>query len=318
MRWFKDETVEQKLKSLGCEFSFRQNIPYKKINIKKGLKNNARLFGSSINDETALRYGIAMEEGDDFPAPVLFVDGNRLGILGGNHRLHAFAIFCEDLSAATIDAYVLETDDIALLELVTRTLNTVNGLPCSKDEQVQHAIALLEKWPSMSQLQIAKHLGLKQEEVSKARRILEIKNLLDDRNINTARIPKTVLLEIGKVKQNEAVMATLADLTIRHSIKGDEVREHVQALKRKRSESAQMRYLGEIDEQLEIFSTTTPGTKKRVIVKRKIMNAFIEIIKILPTHPTPAHLGLTSLEEVSQARRLWEETKQMCEQVFGQ
>lgn len=130
----------------------------------------------AINDQVVSEYAERMAEGVEFPAVVLFHDGNRYYLADGFHRYMAsqrnsFVDIVADVRAGT-------KEDALWFALGA---NKANGHRMT-DSDKRHAINLaLLAWPDRSANQLAEQIGVSQSSVQRAKEQLMRTHNLPDR-----------------------------------------------------------------------------------------------------------------------------------------
>ena len=133
----RDERVERWIESHGGSFELKE-LPLSAIDRAKSARNQARF--KPINDETILLYGAAMEQGDEFPPILVYVEKDSYVVVDGNHRVEAASLN----DRPRIDAYVLHDPSEAMIRVLTFEANTKHGLPTTMAERLKQAVYLVE------------------------------------------------------------------------------------------------------------------------------------------------------------------------------
>lgn len=319
MRWFRNEIVEQKLKELGIPFHWEENIPFKKLNIKKSLKNNARIMGASLDDDVVLNLAIVAERDDAaLPGLVLTKAGNSYDINDGNHRSACCEVAGLVTPKFTVSAYVLDTDDEALIELATRVLNRTNGLQQNTEEAVEQCVRLLDKYPAMSAAELGKIFGVKDNLISRHLRARHVADKLTDHKIRATGFPVSTLVSLGQLDRSEPAMIEAATIAQRHKLPGTRVQEMVNKVKKKRSEASQLIVLADIDKELSRFASNgSAGTRRILKNKENFQRAIVRIMDIVHRCPSREHLELTARSDYEEAKYQWEKARKLVDKVFA-
>lgn len=161
----KDFRIEQYLKANGVKGTYVDEIPLERIIIDASARHQIRLEDPPTNEDTVLRYAESYEQGDRFPALVLYrTSGEKYGIINGLHREAAYRL----LDVKTTDAYVLDLDpsrDGGVISRLRRSINVTEGRAPSTEEALQQAIQLVNE--GMIAADAAKVLRLKPQRVYK-------------------------------------------------------------------------------------------------------------------------------------------------------
>lgn len=236
LKWAIDPIVESKLKQLGATFRYVPGIQLESIDVFGSRRNNARL-SEEWNEGLSIEYGVAMADGDTFPAPVFRqVTGDfSYFILSGNHRVGAAKL----LEETNIDAYVVAGDDELVMQMITRAANRWMGDRQSKEEAVEHARMLITQY-SKSVKEMAKLFGLKPDWLSKAIKAEQTRDNLAKCGVETDGLSRAILQTIGGLDHNERVMSRAASVASRFKLTGDRVRDLVASVKLGKSEDDQL------------------------------------------------------------------------------
>jgi ParB-like chromosome segregation protein Spo0J len=202
-------TTERYFVDLGVGFERVPALPLDEIDDLKSLTNQARV--KPLDEPTVERYTLDLDAGDVFPPIVVRRRNTRskLVLIGGNHRYAAH----KRASRATIDAYVVECDDLTAVRM-TYEDNRNHGLTLTDDERVAHATHLVDL--GWKQAAAARLVGLDQQKLQRAigatradRRALELG--VDVQAFT--RIAKTGRWRLDQVK-DDTVFVAAAQLAI--------------------------------------------------------------------------------------------------------
>ena len=167
-------------------FPMLKDLPLDTIRLDGGTQPRA-----AIDPETVAEYAERMRAGDRFPPVQVYSDGTDHWLSDGFHRVKA-AI---EAGQTTIQAEVWEgtRDDAFWMSLAA---NKDHGLRRSNDDKVRAVTLALKTKPSLSDRQIADHVGVSHEMVRKHRPTVngcqsDLRTGKDGRTINTANIGKT-------------------------------------------------------------------------------------------------------------------------------
>ena len=144
----RDPKIETWLSSFKIPFEYRDDFPLAAIVIDRQAKENIRLT-ERLDEDTVIRYGIALDNGADFPGVVLYPlppvpssNGTAThGLIGGWHRTEAFRL----ADRTTIPAYIAHVSDQLLISVLRRTANVMEGKPPSAAEALEQAVYLVRQ-----------------------------------------------------------------------------------------------------------------------------------------------------------------------------
>jgi hypothetical protein len=136
-----DPKVEKWLADHKLTFSYTDKLPLDSVVVDAQAKENIRLT-DELEEDLVVRYGVALENGADFPGIVVFKDGKgKHGLISGWHRTEAHRL----AERTVIPAYVVALDatDGLLISVLRRTANTLEGKTLSMAEAIQHGYYLV-------------------------------------------------------------------------------------------------------------------------------------------------------------------------------
>lgn len=144
-----------------------REVPIDDIRIDGGTQIRER-----IDEDTVAEYASRVQDGNDFPACIIFHDGSDHWLADGFHRVMAHkragkeAILCDVRKGTKRDAlfYALGA-------------NKFHGLPLGRGDKKRAVLLMLQEWGKCSQTEIAKHVGVSQPFVSQV--AASYKDLLD-------------------------------------------------------------------------------------------------------------------------------------------
>lgn len=156
----RDSIVERQLERQGIAFDYSESVPIADILIDEAAQNNIRIKDGKIHSETVEQYAEAMRNGDEFPAIIVYRnEANRLGVIGGLHRLTAK----KTNQNTHTDCYILRLDcreEMTIIRRLQRTLNGAEGGGYTLEERLLQALALMDEL-NMSQADAAKTMNIK-------------------------------------------------------------------------------------------------------------------------------------------------------------
>lgn len=150
-------STERWLDDLGAAWTFDPDLPLARVDLTASLANQVRHV--PLVAEVVDRYAADMARGDQFPPVLVAAEGEKVALLGGNHR-HAAK---SQIGHSTEPAYIIEADPAVLLRIRVED-NRRHGLPTSEAERVDHAVALMAT--GMSQGEAAAVVGIPQPKLS--------------------------------------------------------------------------------------------------------------------------------------------------------
>jgi len=322
MKWLSNPSVEAWLNKNDVAWKLTE-IPLSAIDKKQSGKNQSRLpvgnmesrLGKNgIIEDYAFSLAMKMEEGSPFFAIVVYKTGRSYVVIDGNHRVWAI---CEQSKPPTkITAYVVDCEDLISLNILTRTANSLNGIPLSRAELTEQAIQIYESSPNGSRVKIETMLGIPHGTLSHALRAKKVAKTLNLRNVPSHKLSQTTLTTLAPLAGNEPVLAAAASLLVRRPMSYADTRDFVKEIKRKTNETAKLRVVIEKDEELAKYKPHRSEGRKllpSLLLVRHLRSA----IQVLSQHKTLASLGFPSKWEIEHAREDWEHLTAAIKKVLG-
>lgn len=322
--WTSDQILESKLRQMGVGWKYDKSVPLDKIDIHGSRRNNARLK-DQWNENLSIEYGVAMEEGDIFPAPALravFGGGYKFYVLSGNHRVGAANL----LGDKTIEAYIVDSSDEMVLETITRAANRWMGDRQSKDEAVEHARALIAKY-GRTQQQMAKLFGLKPAWLSLSLRAEDLRDELENIGVPAREIPRSTIMTLAQLDGNTSVMHKAALVTAKYHVTGERVKLMVEQAKSTKSENGMLEVIEEHEAKLRQEEAAASMPRPTPIFKRSKRTKMFRHLNTLHNFllagnngkefATLQQLGITSGSDRGELRDRFREVKLKFEKLFS-
>ena len=158
----KDLKTEQFLENGKYSWEYRAKVMFAEIDLKASSDNPARSH-RKIDDDRVIQYGMAMEQGVDFPAPVFIVKDNPgkgepgLLVATGMHRIGAMRL----VDKTQTDGYVVNELDSYRRDALIFSINNIEGKAPSQTEQILAILDLHERYPEISLARLAKEWHIK-------------------------------------------------------------------------------------------------------------------------------------------------------------
>lgn len=144
----RDQKTEAFLDRGQWKWKYEPSVPFTAIDITYSADNPARL-SRRLDDERVMQYAEEMQDGVEFPGIVLLSPSDReiaqYDVATGMHRLSA-ADMAQTKTPKHIDAYIVSEPDRYRRDVLTRSLNTIEGRGANLQEQILHVIYLHEKY----------------------------------------------------------------------------------------------------------------------------------------------------------------------------
>lgn len=285
--------IERLLDDYMVEWEFVKDLPLSDIDEKRSFANQARV-DQPIQQDLVETYVEGLKNGDIFPAIVVHRDGNKLVNVDGNHR---FAAAKKNGESNTIAAYVIKAKAETVRILMT-LLNVIHGRSLSEQEKLWHAFFLIDSGTEQTKASQVLHVPLTRLRSAYA---LELANRRSrDCNLNRrawSEMNQSVRTRLAQLSTDAAFKA-LFDLTVKASLKGDEVSRMVTELNRLRSEKEQVSF---IDAEAAIIrdrvQASAGGKIKREMSPKHSLRMHLAAIAKIKMETIPA---MVNYEEGSQ------------------
>lgn len=308
--WMPDPKVEDKLARLGVRWTYRAGVPIAHIDLAASRHNNARAYlnGALMRDKVE-DYARAMKQGARFHALVAHMGpAGKLQLNGGNHR----AAGAQAAGRRTVDLYDLATDDAALLDLVTLTLNDLEGVGTRREERVQQALYWVAQNQSRVTLTDAAVLfNVSMKTLSFERIVQQARRALAGvRNVKTDQWSKVALERIQSL-DNDNVRIAAARFQTRRLVGDDEMRGIVAEIKAEHTEEAQLAVVHRHSERADLGlreALIAAGAKPKPRREAPGLLANLgRVQQLLARHNTLQALGLKKPGDVTRAKAAgWE------------
>ena len=237
MKWTKDPRAESGLKRLGIEWEVGR-VALANINRELSMERQARI-GKKLNDDWVVEYATAMQNGAEFPMPILqvFGSGKKAAhfIWSGNHRVGAADLIGE----TEVDAYLVKVNDLRLMDILPRVVNTWEGNRESRDAVLEHARHIIEKH-NLAVPDVARMFGLKEEWLSITLRASAVAKAVEDAGVKANGFPKTTLIALSPLTGNKNVLKATCKLLHDFEIAGDRMRQVLNDVKLADTEGRQL------------------------------------------------------------------------------
>jgi hypothetical protein len=165
----RDPKTEQFLDAGGYRWAYVEKVDFSEIDMKASQENPARLY-RTVDEDRALGYALAMEDGADFPAIVLLTLDTSASVLAyliatGVHRVSAAQI----INRTSFDAYVVTEADAYRRMSLIRRLNIIEGYGVSGKDRIAQALQMQHEYPDLTLATLAKDWNLKLDTLKQAR-----------------------------------------------------------------------------------------------------------------------------------------------------
>ena len=311
----RDPRTEQFLTQQAVDWQYIPSIPLGDWDLEAGLKNQARLTGA-LNKDTVQEYALAMIDGVEFPAAVSRRVNGKEVALSGNHRLHA-AVQAE---RKTFDTYRLKTDDPFLIERITRSINSIEGMRPSRKEAVAQAVYLVER-RKMHAKAAAAEFHVPVEAVNKALRTSATKKRLAAMGMDP-ELPETHLDTLNAIKSDK-VLQPVTELIRQASLNSEAANALVTEVRGQPTEFDQQRVVSQWRNRPDIKDRI--GKYKGGAVKRpvkggdqatRLLGIFGMLANAVAGKKSLEDMTITSPKEQERVKQAWLEAKAAVQAVL--
>jgi ParB-like chromosome segregation protein Spo0J len=303
----RDYRVESYLNNEGVSWSYVDELPLARIDVKRSLSNQARM-GVTLDESMVERYQIAMKDGASFPAIVVHESGLQYVIVTGNHRTQAAL----NIERSTFDAYVVRTSDVMVLERITRGINGIEGLPPSKDELIAQAKYMVKRYGRPIS-EMARAYKLPTGTLERALHEDETRERIARMAMDPTGIPKSTLNRLSAI-HNDAPLKVAVEAIRSHGLSEPMVGELIGQVRGARSEQEQVDAVAAFVERPDIArrrAETRNGTTRVNPERRVAFFRHVTALKnLLERYPTAEAMQFTDQDDVDRARAEWNDLNQ--------
>lgn len=312
----KNQQVEKWLKRYDVEFGYVKSLSLAEIDIEAGKRNQCRQAGVLMQD-TVDRYALAMRAGDDFPAIVVYRGGKGYVPISGNHRIAAAII----VQRQYFDAYVVDTDDAILIDLLTRTSNLGEGLPESKASVLEHARYVVQAYNRPIN-EVATCFRIPKSTLHTAVCADETALKLGQLGVNYEGLNRTALSRLHQLR-DDAVLVAATDLVRSAVLTTGEVGSLVTEVKQGSSEWARLAKVKEYAALPDMRKRIATGKRATMAERRKaqgtkgILFAVLgRLVKFLSTNPDPAVLDIVNIGDRIKLEKMFDQISFGIQSLF--
>lgn len=276
--------VEEWLDQHHVEWSFDPEVPVERIDVKRSLQNQARV-GEPLIGEVVDRYAAAMTNGSTFPALVAYRPSKRarLVLIGGNHRLAA----ATKAGHESVPVYVCGPVEPEAVAALTYEDNARHGMPPSTAERVRQAVHLIGLgWTAKA---AAAAVSVSEAQVSQARKATEGSQRARDLGVTGFDLiaSQATQVELARIP-SDPVFAEAVRAVAALGLSVADTQALAKALKRQRSEAAQLKTIGDLLEERRAEAQRRAGgnagqrTRTARSAHGTVRSAVVDILDVSP------------------------------------
>jgi len=316
----KDPKTENFLTAGQYKWRYVAKVGFAEIDVKTSKENPARLL-RRVDEDRAISYGLAMEDGTEFPAIVLLtIEGAaplKYIIATGVHRYEGAT--CAGLSA--FDAYIVTEADTYRRECLIRQLNNIEGQGVSIEDRVAQVIQLHETYPEHPLKHLAAEWCLPEERVRKAyvaqqvvRRGLRFGH---DFVNGKVKLKQSALIALNSI-HSDVVFARAAQFAVHNGASTGEIVDACRDIKKTRDEAAGLLVIEEANEAVLKRHMQSKARHGRTTVAPA--HAFFGNCRKLTNQADRGieHMYLAAVSDKKVARILCEETIDVLKRVIDE
>jgi ParB-like chromosome segregation protein Spo0J len=294
----KDHKRENWLKDSQAKFEYRIALELNNINIPASLANQARIDEPLIDDMVE-DYVVAMDGGDQFPAIVVFqrLKQKDYVIIDGNHRVAAAA----RLGHASIDAYVVDSEDASEIDILTRSANAIEGFRENREKRVEQAKYVVGRY-GITIKEASARFKLNASVLQKALKVESAAGRLAKQGISHKSLSDTALYRLDSLPDS-AVFAKAAAVSIAADLISDEVSSLVTRMRNESSEAKRLEALHAFENTPEIQQRIkTRGTKRsrKYTPRMQLFRLLSTLESHLQTHHSAAELQILNKGDIER------------------
>lgn len=312
----RDARTEQYLTQQAVDWAYVPAVPIDQFDLMQSLKNQARLTGP-INKDTVQEYALSMIDGVEFPAVVSHRPHDKDILISGNHRIHA-AIEAEK---ASFDTYRVKTADPFILERLTRSINSIEGMRPSRKEAIAQAVYLVEN-RRMTAKAAAHEFHIPVDAVNRALRTSNARRRLAAVGEDPANMAESHLDTMQTIKSDK-VLKPVAELTRQAALPAQVVESLVKEVTAQPNEDAQLRIITQWRNRADVkdrIAKYKGGREKKPMRggdnATRLLGLFGQLANVVAGAKTLSDLNITSPKEQDRVKQAWLEAKAAVQGVL--
>lgn len=292
--WKRNQLTEDRLKELGISYSYRALKP---SDIRHNKSTNPARFNARLDKDLWETYALEMMDGREFTALLVNESGGSYEMVGGNHRIRA----AEESNRKTLLCIVINISDPVMMDRLMFEDNRVQGKPPSREEYYLKALSMMSQhgWTVRT---AAKEYSLHENTLRSRVETQELRVWFSSHGVDSGNIPQSSMMQLKKLLVDEPVLLALVRIINRHKCwAAQDVKEAVNGVRRRRSESAKLEYVDELNKS---WATTKSSKKSRHAthpVRSEFRKALTIMHNILEDRSTVSSLQLSGIPKDEMA-----------------
>lgn len=293
----RDPRVENWLGTMEVEWRYEESVPCASINKTASAMNPGRL-GVRLDPSFVDLYAQSMMAGAQFPAIILAqTQSQGLIVVTGLHRLSA----ADKIERKTFDAYILSVHDVALLDTLIRSANSIEGYGVGPEERLEQAKFLVRKY-DLSKADVARRFGLAESTLNHALTLDQTRENLARVGVDVARLKQIHLYRLAPL-HNLNIAKAAAQIATDYNLTEDELEEVIFPARKATTEADALLLLGKA--RMEIAKThshskgrgprAAPPLKSRLIGCMRMMERLVS-----GNGGNPLSKAMTNLKDIEE------------------
>lgn len=306
----KDPKTESYLKMNGYGFVFHKSLALSSIDMKEAEENPARLM-RRLDEDRAISYGMAMEEGADFPGIVVLDIGDGLPkrLITGMHRCKA----ADTVGLKNLDAYIVREADPYRIELLLRTINNIEGKAPDLKEKLSHIAEMRRQFPHATLEELAKRFQVHVATVRNYVKEIEAERRANELGLGTAfstqRFPQKLKVALHAI-QNDNTFRAAVNLIANHpDLRGSAAISLAKELKEITTEKRALKIVEDRDRELtsEEEDKKARKSKSPTGTATQFVSRVRSVLRFYPGTVDKLYLAGLPTAQIQREKRLMDE-----------
>lgn len=250
LTWYDDLKAESDLRRMSVIYS-KVAIQFSRIDLKESQVNGARL-NDAIRHHKVEDYMQGFRNGDTFPRIVVVKTPTGYVILSGNQRMEAIRRLIEagELpKSVEVEAYLVDTKDKLLLEIIARSANASHGEGDTKEERIQQAM-YCHKRLGLSVKDAAKSFLVSDTAIHQNLKAEEVRNKLQRAGVDAHSASIASLVPLAKLDYDESSQMKLGTLAVQHSVPSERIKQVASTVAKQTSAQGRIQKIREFEKEL--------------------------------------------------------------------
>lgn len=289
-------------------FEYLAEVPIGEINKEESLKNQARHGGKPLDDNRVFEMALAIESGAEMPAVICY-EHPTFGkvLITGNHR-HAAHLLA---GKSVVDCYLVQVTDAKIIDLLTRTANSVEGMGQSREQNLHHIKYLVDQ--GLSVKDIARRFNYSEENICLHLRSMEVRAILVANGIPARaanELPNATCCELYKLRHDHSVMIDAGRLLIKESLNSSHAKRLCAQLSSVNTHQEKVDVMATFGQQREVKRQNERRSVGLKIVRKTKAEKLVDLLsgasKVLADCKASGDLGIKDDDETNHIAQVWQ------------